>query len=221
MKNEKMSDAKAKKIFGALGAAVLMSSVVAGCGTTSSTGGNAPIKVGFIGQLSGAAGAYGQSELQATQLAVAQINKNGGVLGKQLKLYIGDSATDPNTANQVAKTMTQKNNVDVLFTSTTSASREAIAPIANASGKVWFYDVIYEGGAKFPNLWLDAEVPQEQLTPVIPLMMQQYHGKKSSVMIMSGCIKPPQLRKNSFLQTEDRLSAKNLRRLARLIFPRF
>src|SRR5687768_16238330 len=49
------------------------------------------IKVGEYASLTGKKAAFGQSSHKGTQLAVEEINKAGGVLGKQIKLITEDT----------------------------------------------------------------------------------------------------------------------------------
>src|SRR5579883_1121510 len=108
----------------------------------------APIKVGAIVQLSGPAAFLGPSEEAAYRLAVTEINKKGGVLGRQLELIVADSATDAAVANADAKRLVNNDHVAALFASDTSAAREAILPVVKRNGNIpFFYDAIYEGHA--------------------------------------------------------------------------
>jgi branched-chain amino acid transport system substrate-binding protein len=56
------------------------------------------IKVGYLAALTGDWAPYGQTELNAAKLAVAEINAKGGVLGKQIQLFPYDFRTRPEDA---------------------------------------------------------------------------------------------------------------------------
>jgi len=56
-----------------------------------------PIVIGFANPLTGSEASYGQSDLKAVELAVAQVNAKGGVLGRPLKLLPYDTKADPAT----------------------------------------------------------------------------------------------------------------------------
>ena len=51
---------------------------------------NEPIKIGWIGHLTGILSAYGQDMLRAAEMAVSDINASGGVLGRKLQLVVRD-----------------------------------------------------------------------------------------------------------------------------------
>ena len=58
-----------------------------------------PIKVGSVLSVTGPAAFLGDPELKTLQLYVEDINKKGGVLGRQLQLVHYDDGSDANKAN--------------------------------------------------------------------------------------------------------------------------
>jgi branched-chain amino acid transport system substrate-binding protein len=70
-----------------------------------STTASAQIKVGMAGPLTGSNAAFGEQQKTGADLAVANINAAGGVLGKQLDLVTIDDACDPKTAVSAANTL--------------------------------------------------------------------------------------------------------------------
>lgn len=137
------------------------------------------INVGAIVQLSGAASFLGPSEKDAYLMAAKEINKNGGVLGKHLKVIVADSATDPSTANNDAKRLLEKEQVSALFASTTSASRQSILPVVIRNrNTLFFYDAIYEGHACNRSMYVMGEVPHTQIAPIVPYLQKKTHKNK-------------------------------------------
>jgi ABC-type branched-subunit amino acid transport system substrate-binding protein len=136
-----------------------------------------PLKIGLLIQLSGAAGVYGTPSKQAAELAVAEINQAGGVLGRNLQLVIADDATDVKTAGEQVRKLVNQDHVDVLISTESSAAREAVIPVVKRGNTLMIYTPLYEGGACEQNLFDLGEVPQQQLEPVIPYMQAQYDGK--------------------------------------------
>jgi branched-chain amino acid transport system substrate-binding protein len=61
------------------------------------------ITVGVAGPMTGQYASFGTQLKNGAEAAVADINAAGGVLGKQLKLVIGDDACDPKQARAVAE----------------------------------------------------------------------------------------------------------------------
>src|SRR6187399_1786462 len=63
------------------------------------------ISVGVAGPMSGGEASFGRQMKNGAEQAVADINAAGGVLGKKLKLEVGDDACDPKQARSVAEKM--------------------------------------------------------------------------------------------------------------------
>lgn len=65
-----------------------------------------PILIGVQVPTTGPSATYGNSMHHAVQIAATQLNENGGVLGRQIELIIGDAACDPqqsvNAASKLA-----------------------------------------------------------------------------------------------------------------------
>lgn len=70
--------------------------VLSACGTTTTTQNQAPIKIGISVSLSGDFSADGKATEQGYQLWADNINKNGGLLGRQVKLEFANDTSDTN-----------------------------------------------------------------------------------------------------------------------------
>src|SRR5690554_5197943 len=95
----------------------LLSSCLLGVGIVSAalaTETNAPIKVGSILSVTGAAAYLGTPELKTLQMYVEELNKSGGVLGRQLQLVHYDDGSDASKANAFAKRLIEDDKVDFI-----------------------------------------------------------------------------------------------------------
>ena len=70
-----------------------------------------PIKVGLTGPFTGGSSPMGVSARDATRMAVAEINKSGGVLGRQIELVERDDEAKNERGAQVAQELIHKENV--------------------------------------------------------------------------------------------------------------
>src|SRR5215813_9035710 len=61
------------------------------------------IPVAVAGPMTGGESPFGRQMKNGAELAVADLNAAGGVLGKQLKLEVGDDACDPKQARSIAE----------------------------------------------------------------------------------------------------------------------
>lgn len=85
-----------KKFLGKLVPVLLMTAVLAGCssGDSSASVGDTFL-IGGSGPLTGAAAQYGVAVKQGAELAVSEINANGGVNGMTLEVRLEDDQADP------------------------------------------------------------------------------------------------------------------------------
>jgi branched-chain amino acid transport system substrate-binding protein len=89
-----------------------------------------PIKIGFPIPLSGPTAVYGEPVLKGAQLAAAEINATGGVLGRKLEILPRDSKANADEAVRLARELIIKNNVDFLAGTLTSAEAPAVSTVA-------------------------------------------------------------------------------------------
>src|SRR5579871_4404130 len=73
-----------------------------GFAVACASGAAAQIKMGVAGPLTGANASFGAQLQKGTDLAVADINAAGGILGKKIQLSAGDDAADPKQGVSVA-----------------------------------------------------------------------------------------------------------------------
>jgi branched-chain amino acid transport system substrate-binding protein len=113
-----------KKLISLLVLTLLVLSGLTACTSTPKT-----IKIGLNLELTGEVSVYGVPEKLAAQLAVAEINKAGGIDGKQVELVIYDNAYDTAKAVENSQKLIQEGVVAILG-SATSAPTMAIGPVA-------------------------------------------------------------------------------------------
>ena len=89
-----------------------------------------PIKIGSILSVTGPAAFLGDPELKTLQLYVEELNKKGGVLGRQLQLVHYDDGSDANKANGFAKRLIDDDKVDILIGGTTTGATMSVVPLA-------------------------------------------------------------------------------------------
>jgi len=119
-------------------AAIFASLFVAAC---SSFGGDSTstLALGLEGPMTGSRADIGKAMTQAAQMAVDIINKNGGVDGRQVKLYVQDDAGDPVDALPAIHTLINVDNA-VAVVGPISLTESAILPSidqANIPNMMW------------------------------------------------------------------------------------
>ncbi|CAM3701852.1 ABC transporter substrate-binding protein [Polaromonas hydrogenivorans] len=89
-----------------------------------------PIKIGSVLSVTGPAAFLGDPELKTMQMYIEELNKKGGVLGRQLQLVHYDDGSDANKANGFAKRLIDDDKVDILIGGTTTGSTMSMVPLA-------------------------------------------------------------------------------------------
>ena len=88
------------------------------------------IKIGFPIPLSGPTAVYGKPILAGAEMAVAEINAKGGVLGRKLELLSRDSKANADEAVRLSRELIIKDSVDFLSGTLTSAEAPAVSTVA-------------------------------------------------------------------------------------------
>lgn len=88
-----------------------------------------PIKIGSVLSVTGPAGSLGDPELKTLQLYVEDINKKGGVLGRQLQLVSYDDGSDASKANGFTKRLIDDDKVDIIIGGTTTGATMSMVPL--------------------------------------------------------------------------------------------
>lgn len=88
-----------------------------------------PIKIGSILSVTGPAAFLGDPELKTLQMVIEDINKKGGVIGRQLELVHYDDGSDANKANGFVKRLIDDDKVDILVGGTTTGSTMSMVPL--------------------------------------------------------------------------------------------
>ena len=90
------------------------------------------IKIGVAGAHSGDLASYGIPTVNAAQLVVDEINKNGGVLGRTVELVVEDEECAPEIATNVATKLVGEGVVGVIGHICSGATRAALPAYAEA-----------------------------------------------------------------------------------------
>src|ERR1700730_11485507 len=100
-----------KKLVASAAVALLAAGTLAGCGSQTSSADAKTIKIGVDFELTGAEASFGSSALKGVQLAVDQLNKNGGVLGKTIEIVKADNASKADEATREAQKLINSDKV--------------------------------------------------------------------------------------------------------------
>jgi len=138
-----------------------------------------PVKVGVITDLTGPLSFMGIANANVADMVVQQINDEGGLLGRPLRLVVEDSATDDHAAEQAATKMIDEHEVDVVLGGIYSSTRQAIkGPVVERGRTLYIYPEQYEGQESDPLIFCTGPVPAQQIEPLFPWLMERTGARR-------------------------------------------
>lgn len=124
-----------------------------------------PVKVGILHSLSGTMALSERSVAEATVLAVEELNKQGGVLGRKVETILIDGRSNWDVFAKQAEELIRDHKVSAIFGCWTSACRKTVKPVFERLDHVLFYPVQYEGLEQSANIIYTGAAPNQQIIP--------------------------------------------------------
>jgi len=139
-----------------------------------------------VGQLHSATGTMAISEtgsIQAERLAIDQINAEGGVLGRKIKIIQEDGASDWPTFAEKSKKLLINDKVAAVFGCWTSASRKAVLPVFEKENGLLYYPTFYEGLEQSKNVFYTGQEATQQILAGLDWIAKE---KKAKTFFLIG-----------------------------------
>lgn len=102
-------------------------------------------RVGVLFSQTGVTSAIEQSQLNATLLAIDEINAAGGVLNRLVEPVIYDPASDEKKFRALAERLFVTDRIRLLMGCYMSSARKAVLPVVESHRGLLFYPTLYEG----------------------------------------------------------------------------
>ncbi|MGR4870513.1 ABC transporter substrate-binding protein [Variovorax sp. LARHSF232] len=139
------------------------------------------IRVGSIQDLSGPIAGYGKQARNGMQLRVDEVNEQGGINGRKLKLLVEDSAYDPKKAVLAAQKLVNQDKIFIMVGHIGTAHNMAAMPIQFEKNVVNFFPLtgareMYEPVHKLKYALLATYYDQMRL--VLPKVVKDKGAKK-------------------------------------------
>lgn len=155
--------------------------LAAGFASIAMAEGNA-IRIGVVTPISGTYAGIGQQVTWGLDMAAAEINANGGIMGSQIELVYEDSEANPAVAVQKAEKLYTSENVDFLTGTVNSGATLAVGQVAERAGKllattVSFSDAI-TGDKCSPNVFRVNARAGQQSAALAAWVKQEKPGAK-------------------------------------------
>jgi ABC-type branched-subunit amino acid transport system substrate-binding protein len=119
----------------------------------------------FVG-LSGPSGIWGPASINSSLLAASEINRRGGILGREIEIAFHDTGGDIDDVTQTASDIVASDGADIITGSHISAVRVVLRKVV-AGHIPYLYTPVYEGGERTPGVMAIGETPGTQWRPAI------------------------------------------------------
>jgi ABC-type branched-subunit amino acid transport system substrate-binding protein len=138
-------------------------------------------EVALLIPLHGSAGIYGPSCELCAEMAADEVNADGGLLGRELRLRVVDASGPPARVAREVGALVAAGAVDAVVGWHISAVRIAVAP--RIAGRVpYVYTALYEGGERSPGVFLVGETPARQLLPAMRWLRAERGVRRWSIV---------------------------------------
>lgn len=126
-----------------------------------------PVRIGILQSLSGTMAISEKSLVDAAELAVDEVNRDGGVLGRSVEAVVADGRSDPEWFAHEAERLIRDEHVSAVFGCWTSGSRKTVLPVIEHYHHLLFYPLQYEGLEESPDIVYLGAAPNQQIIPAL------------------------------------------------------
>ncbi len=144
-----------------------------------------PLKIGAILSVTGPASFLGAPEAKTLEMLVAETNKKGGVMGRQVQLIIKDSGASPEKAFSFAKQLIEEDKVFAIIGPSTSGETMKIKSVAE-EGKTILMSCAAAEAIVNPVAKYVFKTPQSDKDAVIKIFQQMKKMKISRIGVLSS-----------------------------------
>jgi urea transport system substrate-binding protein len=124
------------------------------------------LRIANFTSLTGPAGIWGPSATNSTLLAASEINRRGGILGREIEIVFHDAGGSIEDVVRTASDVVASDDADIIMGSHISAVRVALRKVV-AGHIPYVYTPVYEGGERTPGVMAIGETPRAQSRPAI------------------------------------------------------
>jgi urea transport system substrate-binding protein len=148
--------------------------------------GKEPIKVGVLHSLSGTMAISEAPIKEVVLMAIDEINKAGGVLGRKVEAVVEDPASNWDLFAEKSKKLLLQDKVATVFGCWTSVSRKSVLPVFEKNNGLLFYPVQYEGEECSKNVIYTGATINQQATPGVDYLMSPEGGSRKKFYLLGS-----------------------------------
>jgi len=134
-------------------------------------------RVGVLFSQTGVTSAVERTQLQATLLAIEEINAAGGVLDQPIEPVLYDPASDPKRFRALAERLLGADGVRLVFGCYMSSTRKAVLPVIESLRGLLFYPTLYEGFEYSRHCIYTGAAPNQNSLPLARFLIEHYGNR--------------------------------------------
>ncbi len=147
-----------------------------------------PWRVGLLFSQTGATSAVERTALQASLLAIDEINEAGGVLDASIEPIVLDPQSTPAQYGAMAERLLSNERIRLIFGCYMSSTRKVTIPVVEALRGVLFYPTLYEGFEYSANCIYTGACPNQNSLQLARYLLQIYGNR--FLMVGSNYVYP-------------------------------
>ncbi len=137
-------------------------------------GDHSPIYVGLLFSVTGDISTIETSQLKGTLFAIDEVNKSGGIDGREIVPIHYDPQSSPGLYRVLAERLVLENKINVIFGCYMSSTRKAVIPIIERWNRLLFYPTLYEGFECSSNIVYTGAAPNQNSVQLAEFMTENY-----------------------------------------------
>jgi urea transport system substrate-binding protein len=141
------------------------------------SGDSAPIRVGILHSETGSLAVSEIPVIDATLMAIDELNAHGGINGRKIQVFQLNGQSDDAVFARDARTLIERDKVNVIFGCWTSSCRKTLKPIVERDKNLLMYPLQYEGLEDSPNIVYLGAAPNQQIIPAVKWFLDN-RGKR-------------------------------------------
>ncbi len=135
-------------------------------------------RIALLVPLCGAAGIWSPSCIASAQVAVEEVNRAGGIDGRQVQLLMVDAAEEAAMpVDLIVNELIESQTIDAIVGMHISAVRQRLSRVVRQRIP-FIYTPLYEGGETTPGIIAIGETPGQQLEPAIRYLQSKYRCRR-------------------------------------------
>lgn len=137
-----------------------------------------PIRVGLLHSRTGPLAMSEASMIDAEVLALEEINKAGGIAGRNVVWVVADGESDPKTFARQARRLIDVEKVSVIFGGMSGACREAVDEVVGSADRLFIFPSNYGGLDLSQNVVCTGPLPNQQVIPAVNWCFETLKSRK-------------------------------------------